>query len=347
MRARPGAAALLLVLTGLLAPAAAAQAPAARSGGPTFAFSVVLSDLEPTRERDQRKAELFWASVAASFERGSFGARADLRAREGTFRDYYPGSVWLWEGYAWAKTPAGELRAGKLPTILGLDDISFGGDLFSLNGVGRNPDWGAGLWGDVRLGWNSLAWAARFVGENDHVAFEEEGRGVESDPGAVLRDGLEGKVSFVLDKGLWKLHPALSAGTARIVRDAGAEELRRSDAIAELTASLGPLSVFVEGLSRSGDPSVAREAGGRLGYDDAAAWLTGLSFELPTILVRYVYSEWRYQGLDGNERLHQPAVVWTPARGIHATIEYAARRLRLGPAVSTFNAFRFGLSCTF
>ena len=62
---------------------------------------------------------------------------------------------------------------------------------------------------------------------------------------------------------------------------------------------------------------------------------------------RYSYTEWRYRGADSNERLHQPAVAWRPVKGIEATVEYEARRLRTPPGARTFNAFRLALALSY
>jgi hypothetical protein len=80
---------------------------------------------------------------------------------------------------------------------------------------------------------------------------------------------------------------------------------------------------------------------------DGRAWLAAVRFELPTVIFRYMYSEWRYTSADSNERIHQPAVVWIGRKGIEATVEYSARRIRTGESVRTFNAFRFGLVVRF
>lgn len=313
---------------------------------PRFVLGASLSALEPTSDRDLREAELFYAFLSASFREKGFGARLEIRAREGDFRDYFPGPVWLEEGYAFVDTPAGEVRAGKVSAVIGLADQTYGGDLFSLNGVNRNPDWGVQVVGSRALGWNSLDWEARWAARNDRVAWEEEGKGVESDPDASLHDGLSGRVSFLYDKVLWKVRPGLSGGTARIVPSDGRPEYRRSDVAADVTASLGPLALEVQGLVRSVD----EPAGGEYRPEaerDGRAFRGALRFELPTVVFRYTYSEWRYTNAGSNERIHQPAAVWIGRKGIEATVEYAARRIRTGDSVRTFNAFRLGLVVRF
>lgn len=338
--------AFLAVLLAVSAAAQAADPPAGPK--PELSFRLVLSDLEPTRDREEREARLLYASFGASYAKDGWGARAELRATEGKFLPYYPGSVWLEEGYVFLPTPVGEVRAGKLPSVVGLPDTTFGGSLLSANGVARNPDWGAGLAGERRFGWNSLGWTVRYVGQNDRVAWEDDGRGVESDQGATLRDGVDGRVSYLVNGGLWTVRPGVSAGTGRVVRSDGRPDFTRTDLSGDLTATFGPLSVSFLYLHRDGDAAAAAE-GPRLAYDSAAAGLVSVSLELPTVVFRYVYTEWHYRSLDGNERIHQPAAVWMPKqwRFLEATVEYAARRLRLGAEVRTFNAFQLGLAARF
>lgn len=309
-------------------------------------LGAALSAVEPTRERDLRDAELLYASLTAAVREKGFGARVELRGREGKLREYFPGSVWLEEGYAFADTPAGEVRAGKVGSVVGLPDQTFGGDLFSLNGVNRNPDFGVQIVGSRQLGWHTLEWSARWAGKNDHVAWEEAGKGIESDLSANLRDGLSGRVSFLFNRGLWMVRPGLSGATARIVPTDGRTDYRRSDASADLTASFGPLFVELQGLARSANGPAAGESR-PAAEREGRALRTAVRLELPDTAFRYTYTEWRYPSTGSNERIHQPAAVWSGRKGIEAIVEYSARRIRTGESVRTFNAFRLGLVVRF
>ncbi len=72
------------------------------------------------------------------------GMHSDLRLREQEkYRSYYPGSVWLWELYAWADTPVGRVKAGQIWRRFGLDwDGSFFGSVMFYDGFMMNPDYG-------------------------------------------------------------------------------------------------------------------------------------------------------------------------------------------------------------
>jgi len=307
-----------------LAPRASGQSGTDPST-PKLSLAVLLSDVEPLRDREAREAELFYAAVRAEWTRKHWGARAEVRGKDGRFRPYFRGDIWLEEGYAYLTTKLGEVRVGKLERETFLADDTFGGNLLSLNG----------------FEYDLLSWSLVYFGQNDHVAFERDGVGVESDPAAKLRDGLEARGSYKVNKGLTTFTPGVSVATARIVPDAGAE-LRRTDVGADVTATLGPLSAALGVVRRKGDDG--RE---RLGYHDAWAGILAIRAEFPTVVYRYTYTEWRYGGAAFNERLHQPAAVWNPVKGIEATIEYEARRLRSPSGARVFNAFRFGLTLAF
>lgn len=352
MRATPWLAALFLLLPGGPGAAQDAAAPSTK-GKLTWHAEAVVSAVIPTDGDSERDAELFWVGLSASWEKDGWGAEAEVRGTEGRFRPYFDGSLWLERGVAFVELPygVGRLRAGKVAGIVGLPDRTFSGNLLTDNGFDRNPEWGASLEGSRRLGWNELSWAARWAAENDHVGWEGEGRGAESDEGAKLLDGFEGRVAYLLNKGLVTVRPGIFGTTARIRAPEGGTRLQRSDLGGELRATVGPVSVEALALRRDGDAGTARTAGApgepRVAYDDGFAWLLAVDAEFPTVRYRYVYTEWRYLGTDGNERIHQPGVVWTPVKGIEAAIEYSARRRRNFDAVHTSNEIRLGLTARF
>jgi hypothetical protein len=316
------------------------------SGLPKFRVEAVLYDFEPVSDRRERYAEFFYGALSAEWARGDLAARAEVRGRDGRFRPYYDGSVWLEEGWASLQTPIGAVKAGKLQRDFGLEDESFLGTLFSANGVTRNPDWGAGLVGEKRLGYDTLGWSARYYGQNDHVAWEDDGRGVESDARRVLRDGVEARVFYLVNKGLWSLKPGVSFASAALEQRDGPSSFRRMDAALDVTATLGPIALLLEGFSRSGARCVPGEPC-RLGYDDASAGLAGFRAEFPTVTYRYLYSVWRYRGAEATEQRHQPGVVWRPRKGLAATIEYSAWSMRTLSGTAVMKAFQLGLSVAF
>ena len=337
-----------LALAALTGPPAAAEEAAGKEDAdlPKFRFEAVLHDYEPLKDRDTRVAELFWAGVTADWKRGAFSAKADVRGTEGTFRPYYTGSVWLEEGWAAIATPAGSVRAGKVVPEVGLEDETFSGSLFSYDVVTRNPGWGLAVSGQAAFDLDSLGWSASWIGQNDHVSWEEDGRDVESDPARVLRDGFSARGTYRLNRVLWSVTPGVSAATARLVSRDGSDEFRRTDLALDLTATFGPLAVFAEGFWRSGRSCLPGETC-RLGYDDAHAALAGFRAEFPTVVYRYVWSRWHYLGAQAVEELHLPGVVWSPVKNLSATIEYSARTMRTLAGSTTVKAFQLGLAVSF
>ncbi|MEO8584608.1 MAG: hypothetical protein ABI584_00455 [Acidobacteriota bacterium] len=314
---------------------------------PKFRVEAVLYDYEPVSERSERFAAFYYGAVSAEWTRGVFAAKADVRGTEGLFRPYYQGSVWLQEGWASLATPVGAVRVGKVARDFGLEDESFIGTLFTANGVTRNPDWGAGLVGEKRLEFDTLGWSARYYRQNDHVSWEDEDRDVESDSTRVLRDAFEARVFYVVNKGLWSIKPAVSFASAGLDgKDGGQGSFRRTDGAFDVTATFGPFALLLEGLTRSGQRCVPG-APCRLGYDDGTAGLAGFRAEFPTVTYRYLYSVWHYLGAEATEQLHLPGVVWTPRKGLAATIEYSARSMKRFSGTAVVKAFRFGLSVAF
>lgn len=337
---------VLLLLAFSAATLGAEEPPPPDPGLPKFRFEAVLHDYEPLEDRETRVAELYWAGVTADWTRGIFSARAEVRGTEGTFRPFYAGSVWLQEGWAGVKTAAGTVRAGKVIPEIGVADETFSGTLFSYDGVTRNPGWGLQVAGESASGLDVLAWTAAWVGRNDRVSWEEDGRDVESDPLREMRDAFSGRVTYHLNRVLWSVKPGLSAGTARIVAKDGSDEFRRDDLALDLTATFGPLALFVEGFWRSGRPC-APGAPCRYGYDDARAALAGFRAEFPTVTYRYTWSRFHYVGSGAVEEIHMPGAVWMPVKGVAGTIEYSSRLLRTLAGASTVKAFQLGLEIRF
>lgn len=331
---------LLAALLSFSIPAPAQETPEPKVEPPKLKLRLVLSDWEPIRDRDTREAELLFAALAADWKHSGWGAKVELRGREGLFRPYFPSSVWLEEGFAFVETAVGQVRAGKLPRTFGVEDVTFAGNLFSRNGVSRNPDFGAALCGSRRIGHDTLTWSASYFGRNDHVAWEADGIGVESDPDAKLRDAFGGRVTYKWNNVLWSITPGLSLESGRIVRTE--DQLRRTDWALDLTGTLGPLSLTAMLFRRGG-----QAPGARLGYGDSSAGLVEVQIEFPNTLYRYTYSEWSYGGGATSERAHQVGIAWNGIRGIEGTVEYNARRLRTITEISVVNAFQLGVALRF
>jgi len=323
-----------------------AAAPPAKPPAVTWKVEAIIAALAPTAGPEVSSAEFWYGAFEASFLRDGFGAKAEVRGTPGGFRPYYDTDIWLEEGYAFMKTPVGDVFAGKRARPFGLLDETFEGNLFSWNGVSRAPDWGAGIAGEARTGYNTVTWAARWVGQGDATSYELTGRGAASEPGTVVKNGGEARVTYLIYKGIVTWTPGVSVSSVEVVRPPGLASFRMTDVEADLTAGFGPIAVLGEVYSRNGDAAVSAESG-RLAYDNGLAWLAGIRAEFPTVAFRYFYTHWSYQGLDETESLQQPAVVWMPRKGIEATIEYRVHRLPRSVGGGNENAVRFGLALSF
>jgi len=314
---------------------------------PKVGGGAIASGFIPVSPPDPPKADLWYAYVTGDVKAKGFGARADVRGTPGGFRPYYNTDVWLQEGFAWAQTPAGDVRAGKCQRAFGLADDTFTGTLFSDNGVTRNPSWGAGVAGETRIGYDSLTWALSWEGLGDKAgSWEEAGRGASSDPGTKVTDGATARMTYLLYKGLITLRPGLSLSSVRIEHEDGRPGFRLNDLAVDLALAVGPFALTGLYFFRDGE----RRLPGSLlylAYDDGRAGLVEFRAEFPTVTYRVVWSQWSYLGAEAREWLLQPAVVWTPVKWIEATIEFLARRLT-GPGRSlSEDAFRLGLGLRF
>ncbi len=318
---------------------------------PKFSFGAVLLDYEPLSERNLRQAELFYAFFAASYEKKGWGARVEVRGRDGKFRPYFGGSVWPDHALAFVKTPAGEVQVGQIPSVLGLLDETLDGNLFSVNGWTRNPEYGAALLGEKMFNYNTLSWKVRYTGQNDHVAFEEQGRNAESDSSARVREGVETRISYRINKVLLIIEPGIGGFTNRVTGPNEETRVRRLGGTADLKVAFGPVSVAGLVLYQDGDPAAALAFGQtgvpRLAYDRTVGGLFSFQAEFPTVIYRYSYSVMSYQGTGYSESLHQPSVVWMPRKGIEGTIEFDSRRLDTPVEGRRVNAFKFALGLRF
>jgi hypothetical protein len=181
------------------------------------------------------------------------------------------------------------------------------------------------------------------------VAYELEGRGVEGDATAKLRDAFSGRVTYRWAAQFPWLYvtPGISGESARIVREGARPEFRREDLALELTGALGPISLGLEQLWRSGEKSPPAGTPTLLGYGNARAFMTAFAAEFPNVIWRYVYSEWSYLSDDASERQHLASVAWSPKKGFEGTIEVTGRRFRDSSGARAFNAVRFVFGLTF
>jgi len=198
---------------------------------------------------------------------GRFGLHVQGRARDTKLRLYFDSTVWFQEAYAWAKTPAGDVRVGKVYRKVGLFwDDSFFGNVQYFNGLKLNPDYGAEVIGSD--------WSAQILTNNDHVAGSVDGRDVESDRDAKLRGLVTARYAPTVSLGANRLTLGASAASGRISRT-GAESFRVTQIAGDATLVRGPLTTYVELLHQDGERAPAT----RLGYATATYLLAGVRWQ--------------------------------------------------------------------
>ena len=194
---------------------------------------------------------------------------------------------------------------------------------------------------EIGLDDNSMVRVASGVKEGEPVLLTPPLKAGAMEPGAKLADGASGRVGYLFYKGLVTFRPGFSGSSVRVSREAGLPGFRLDDFAVDATVTAGPFAVFGQFFVRDGLRQSPDTSGARLAYDDGTAGLVGLRAEFPTVTFRYAWTQWRYHGSRTTEWLHQPAVVWTPRKGIEATVEFLARRIE-GPGGGSYRgAFRF------
>jgi hypothetical protein len=134
------------------------------------------------------------------------GAHVDFRFRDtgDKFRSFYPGTYWLYETYAYAKTEIGTFKAGEIVKQFGIPgDGTWWEAVQYFDGQRFNPDWG--------FSWeNKWRYSDRFTMDST-VQFFVAQAGVDgSEPGAVP-DSVPGLVEK--NTAVFRLVPTYKLGT--------------------------------------------------------------------------------------------------------------------------------------
>jgi hypothetical protein len=326
---------LSLALASLLPLAAAADPPApvtAPNGSFNLSGGIYLFDYLPQTEGSKDKFEIyaFLVNFDAATADGRYGLHVQTRARDSKLRSFYVSDVWFQEAYAWAKTAAGELHAGKFYRKVGiLWDDSFFGNVQYFNGLKLNPDYGAELVGSRPV---SAAFAVDYslqlLANNDHVDGSLPGRDVESDPDATLAD--TGTIRLVPT---WTFGPgrALALGVSGLsgrIDRAGADprvgrSFRLRQMAGDATLTWGPSVSYVEVLDQQGERNDAFHPFSRPGYDDATYYLAGTRWQVqPRLNLRVNWSRVNYRGSGARETEIVPGLVYAFAPSFQLIAEY-------------------------
>jgi hypothetical protein len=367
----------LLALGAVPAPAME-PAPAADPAAPTSALSVrapagsfdlsggiYLFEYLPALKGVDPKLEIyaFLLNVDAVTADQRYGLHVQTRARDSKLRSYFVSDVWFQEAYVWAKTPVGDVHAGKFYRKVGvLWDDSFFGNVQYFNGLKLNPDYGVELVGTrparaLSASPFSLDYSVQYFANNDHVAGSLPGRDVESDPTATLRDTATARLVPTWSLGAGRsLAVGLSGLSGRIERTTGATSqlsFSLSQIAGDVTLTWGPTISYVEVLEQKGiRPALAVDpaSGPRLGYLDGTYLLAGVRWQaLPRLNLRLNYSQVDYRDLKTTEVEVVPGVVVKLHDKLDLIVEYDGWKSepRGGPDTFIDKSYNFVLHFSF
>lgn len=276
-----------------------------------FSGGIYLFEYAPILRGASDKLEIYAFVLNAddATADGRYGLHVQARARDTKLRPYFNSTVWFQEAYAFAKTPAGELRAGKVYRKVGLFwDDSFFGNVQYFNGLKLNPDYGVEMAGSD--------WSVQYLTNNDHVAGSLDGRDVESDPDAKLHGLATARYAPTLSLGNAKLTLGASGADGRIARTN--DSFRFSQAALDATLARGPITTYAEVLRQNGQRAPAT----RLGYATATYFLAGARWQATQrVLARVNVSRATYQQL-GHEIEWVPGVVIALAKNVSLINEF-------------------------
>ncbi len=350
-RNRPALALVALFALSLWSPALAWSGTSGQEAAKPsvkLAGGIYLYYYDPTLAGVQDYFEVYtlYGTLNAKSADGRYGLHVDLRARDSKLRQFFTSNLWVEEAYAWTKTPVGELRAGKFYRRVGIFwDDSFFGDIQYFNGLKLNPDFGVELVGQhTARPPLRIDYSLQFFTNNDHVAGSLDGRDVESDPNARLRDTATIRLAprWTLPGG-GSLTFGLSGLDGRIERFHG-QGFALRQAAADLTLELGPSISYVEWLKQRGELDNASHPGSRLGYDDATYWLIGTRWQVaPRLNLRVNYSRVRYVGAAATEQELVPGLVYQVRQEMQLIVEYDSWKTKPigGPTTYLDKSFNF------
>lgn len=277
-----------------------------------FSGGIYLFEYAPILRGASDKLEVYALVLNgdSQTEDGRYGLHVQGRARDTKLRPYFDSTVWFQEAYAWAKTPVGDVHAGKVYRKVGIFwDDSFFGNVQYFNGLKLNPDYGVEMVG--------RDWSLQYLTNNDHVAGSLDGRDVESDPDAKLRGLATARYAPTFSVGANKLTLGASAADGQIHRT-NADSFRFTQLAGDVTLVRGPLTTYLELLHQNGDDAPAT----RLGYATANYLLAGVRWQATNrVNARINYSRVTYRQR-GNEYEVVPGIVIALAKNVSLINEF-------------------------
>lgn len=336
------------------APPEGPAAVAAPNGSFALSGAIYLYDYTPVLAGASDKFEIyaFLLNIDAATKDGRYGLHVQTRARDSKLRSFYLSNVWFQEAYAWAKTPAGDIHAGKFYARVGIPwDDSFFGNIQYFNGLKLHPLYGVELVGTRPAGGPlSVDYSTQFLVNNANTDGSLPGRDVESDPNARVHDAVTARVVPTWNfSGGSSLALGLSGYEGRIERTQG-PAFRIRQASADLSWMRGPSITYVEILSQKGERDDAQHPFSRPGYDDGTYLLAGTRWQVLSWLnARVNYSQVVYGGEDSKEQEIVPGLVFTLHKHVALITEFDYWRAvpHSGPALLIDRSYNFVADYTF
>lgn len=314
----------LLLAAMIAALAVPALAPAQE---PSFGAGAYLFHYRPFGDQaPEPVTELYAAFATADVTAPRWRIHAELRARDTKLRAFFPGNVWLQQGWAsydvvpGPSAPSLTLRAGKIYQTLGrFWDGSFFGNVHYFDGLKLNPQFGLEAAGTLALGRLALGYTGQLVMDSDRISGALPGRDFETLDGLRNRDGGFGRLTLGLPFGLTVGASAASRGVAQTT-DATEAVHRVPHYGADLELEWRGLLGYVEWLERRGGELPAGLRGTQAG-SEARYWLAGLQGRRGKLHARYNFSRAAYDAIDRDEWIHQPGLGYDLTPGLHGLAE--------------------------
>lgn len=254
---------------------------------------------------------------------GPFGLFFNASVRDTKMREFYDGTAWLEEGFFYYKNDYLAVKAGKTYSRLGLLwDNSFYGPIHFYDGLKLDPNYGLSVEGSVGLETGlRLGYYAQYFMVDGRTNGSYVGRDTISIPGARKRHALVGRVEPAY---FWAKDYNLTLGLsgqyfqADLPQPVGPQDVYRF--AADLSANLGPVSVWGEILQQSGQhvtsypiaavPPTPPTDPGRPGRASAnnTYFLLGGEARFWKLAARYNLSGVSYSTLGVTEIMHQPGI---------------------------------------
>ncbi|MBK9262903.1 MAG: hypothetical protein IPM54_24250 [Polyangiaceae bacterium] len=268
---------------------------------------------------------------------GNFGLFFNASVRDTRMREYYDGTAWIEEGYAYYKHRYATIKVGKTYSRFGLFwDNSFYGNTHFFDGIKLDPNYGVSIEGSVgkekgfRLGYYGQYFIVDGRTNGSYIR-----RDTVSIPGARKRHMV---VVRAEPSYFWNKNDSLTLGLsgsyfqADIPNPIGKQNVFR--AAIDLYATVGPFSIWGDISRQMGQsvtewpipPTVDPATGTITAPGQASATndyvLVGGEARLKKFVARYNFSAVRYQDVSITEFFHVPGIGYNMNDNLQFLVEF-------------------------